>query len=85
MQQDIYLRYHVESAGAERWSEYNIDITTKITLPLLALSIYRLNYYDPQKTPIGIPNETTNQIRVPYRHAAVWKIYHWLYYENARR
>lgn len=63
-----------EKPGAERWSEYKIDITTKKALPSLALAIFRQNYYDEKKTPIGIPNDNADSfIRRLGGHADVYK------------
>jgi hypothetical protein len=77
MRQNIYLLGWVELKAQDIYrSEYNIDITTKITLPSLALSIFRLKYYDPNKTPIGIPNKNADTfIRRGYYggHSDVYK------------
>lgn len=39
------------------WKLYQIDIESKITLSSLALSIFRLKYYDVSNFPIHIPNK----------------------------
>lgn len=61
MKQDIYLLGGIMLKAQDiYWSEYLVDITTRITLPSLALAIFRLNYYNEKDTPIGIPNDNAD-------------------------
>lgn len=50
------------------WNLYKVDIESKMTLSSLALTIFRLQYYDFQSWPIYIPsrNEDTFIRRVYY-------------------
>lgn len=62
MKQDIYLLGGIMWRAQEiYWYEYKIDITKKITLPSLALTIFRKNYYDSEESPIYIPNNNAEQ------------------------
>nr|GME06072.1 DNA polymerase-like [Ipomoea batatas] len=58
MKQDIRLLGGVMQKAQEiYWELYQVDIESKITLPSLALSIFRLKYYDVSNFPIHIPNK----------------------------
>jgi hypothetical protein len=58
MQQDIRLLGGVMQKAQEiYWKFFNIDIDSKITLASLALTIYRMKYYDASNWPIHIPNK----------------------------
>jgi hypothetical protein len=53
MKKDIYLLVGIMQRAQEiYWSSYKIDIVKKITLPSLALDIFRNKYYDVDKCPI---------------------------------
>lgn len=57
MKQDILLLGGVMLKAQESyWKLYKVDIESKITLPSLALSIFRMKYYDSSNYPIHIPN-----------------------------
>lgn len=62
MKQDILLLGGVMKKAQEiYWTEYNVDIVTKLTISSLALTVYRTMYYDDKNWPIHIPsrNEDT--------------------------
>lgn len=49
------------------WKLFRVDIESKITLASLALSIFRLKYYDASNWPIHIPNKNEDSfIRLAY-------------------
>lgn len=77
MKQDILLLGGVMQKAQEiYWKVYKVDIESKITLSSLALTIFRMNYYDPDNWPIHIPslNEDTFIRRAYYGgHADVYK------------
>lgn len=77
MKQDILLLGGVMQKAQEiYWNLYNVDIGTKITLSSLALTIFRMKYYDDQLFPIHIPNQNEDQfIRKGYYggHTDVYK------------
>ena len=77
MRQDIRLLGGVMRKVQEiYWTQYKVDIVTKLTLSSLALTIFRTNYYDPDNWPIHIPsqNEDTFIRRAYYGgHADVYK------------
>ncbi|KAI3702104.1 hypothetical protein L6452_27785 [Arctium lappa] len=79
MKQDILLLGGVmQKAQDIYWNLYNLDIETKITLSALALSIFRLRYYDDKIFPINIPNRNEeNFIRKAYYgdHTDAYKPY----------
>lgn len=53
MKQDIYLLGGIMLQAQNIYlSFYELDITTKITLSSLALTIFRKDYYDEMSTPI---------------------------------
>ena len=57
MKQDIRLLGGVMLKAQEiNWKLFNVDIESKITLSSLALSIFRMKYYDDSNWPIHIPN-----------------------------
>ena len=57
MKQDILLLGGVMQKAQEiNWKQFNVDIESKITLSSLALSIFRMKYYDDSNWPIHIPN-----------------------------
>ena len=57
MKQDIRLLGGVMQKAQEiYWKLFNVDIESKITLSSLALSIFRMKYYDVDNWPIHIPN-----------------------------
>ena len=57
MKQDILLLGGVMQKAQEiYWKLYMVDIESKITLSSLALSIFRMKYYDASNWPIHIPN-----------------------------
>lgn len=57
MKQDILLLGGVMLKAQEiYWTQYQVDIVTKLTLSSLALTIFRTNYYDQINWPIHIPN-----------------------------
>lgn len=68
MKQDILLLGGVMKKAQEiYWKLYTIDIESKITLSSLALSIYRMKYYDVSNWPIHIPTQNEdNFIRRAY-------------------
>jgi hypothetical protein len=58
MKQDILLLGGVMRKVQDiYWNDYKVDIESKITLPSLALTIFRKCYYDPQTFPIHIPSD----------------------------
>ena len=58
MKQDILLLGGVMQKAQEiYWKLYKVDIESKITLSSLALSIFRMKYYDASNWPIHIPNK----------------------------
>lgn len=58
MKQDILLLGGVMQKAQEiYWGLYNVDIESKLTLSSLALSIFRMRYYDVSNFPIYIPNK----------------------------
>jgi len=58
MKQDIRLLGGVMQKAQEiYWKLYKVDIESKITLSSLALTIFRLKYYDVSNFPIHIPNK----------------------------
>ena len=58
MKQDILLLGGVMQKAQEmNWKLFHIDIVSKITLSSLALSIFRLKFYDDENWPIHIPNK----------------------------
>lgn len=60
------------------WKAYKVDIESKITLPSVALTIFRMSYYDPINWPIHIPSQNEDTfIRRGYYggHADVYKPY----------
>lgn len=62
MKQDIYLLGGIMlQAQNIYWSLYELDITTKITLSSLALTIFRKDYYNEMSTPIAIPHRTAEE------------------------
>ena len=62
MKQDIYLLGGIMlQAPNIYWSLYELDITTKITLSSLALTIFRKDYYNEMSTPIAIPHRTAEE------------------------
>lgn len=67
MKQDIYLLGGVMKKTQEiYWNLYKVDIEGKITLSSLALSIFRLRYYDEKIIPIHIPSRNEDNF---IRHA----------------
>lgn len=57
MKQDILLLGGVMQKAQEIYNAvYNVDIESKITVSSLALSIFRMKYYDASNWPIYIPN-----------------------------
>jgi hypothetical protein len=67
MKQDIYLLGGVmQKAQDIYWNLYKVDIESKITLSSLALSIFRLRYYDASSFPIHIPSRNEDNF---IRHA----------------
>ena len=79
MKQDIYLLGGVMLKAQEiYWTQYSVDIVTKLTLSSLALTIFRTNYYDQNNWPIHIPNRNEDTfIRRGYYggHADTYKPY----------
>jgi len=79
MKQDIRLLGGVMLKAQEiYWEVYQVDIESKITLPSLALSIFRSKYYDVSNFPIHIPNKNEDTfIRRAYYggHADTYKPY----------
>jgi DNA polymerase type B, organellar and viral len=58
MKQDILLLGGVMQKAQEiYWKLYKVDIESKVTLSSLALSIFRMKYYDASNWPIHIPNK----------------------------
>lgn len=58
MKQDILLLGGVmQKAQQIYWNLYKVDIESKITISSLALSIFRMKYYDASHFPIHIPNK----------------------------
>jgi hypothetical protein len=58
MKQDILLLGGIMRKAQDiYWNSYKIDIESKITLSSLALTIFRMNYYDSTNWPIHIPNQ----------------------------
>lgn len=58
MKQDVLLLGGVMQKAQEiYWKLYKVDIESKITLSSLALSIFRMKYYDASNWPIHIPNQ----------------------------
>lgn len=58
LKQDILLLGGVMQKAQEiYWKLYKVDIESKITLSSLALSIFRMKYYDASNWPIHIPNK----------------------------
>lgn len=79
MKQDIRLLGGVmQKAQKIYWEVYKVDIEKRITLSSLALSIFRLKYYDVSNFPIHIPNKNEDTfIRRAYYggHADTYKPY----------
>nr|UYK51798.1 hypothetical protein [Paphiopedilum micranthum] len=79
MKQDILLLGGVMQKAQEiYWNLYKVDIESKITLSSLALSIFRMKYYDSNNWPIHIPNKNEDSfIRNAYYggHADTYKPY----------
>lgn len=67
MKQDILLLGGVMQKAQEiYWKLYKVDIESKITLSSLALTIFRMKYYDASNWPIHIPNQNEDSF---IRHA----------------
>lgn len=79
MKQDILLLGGVMQKAQEiYWKLYMLDIESKITLSSLALSIFRMKYYDASNWPIHIPNKNEDSfIRKAYYggHTDTYKPY----------
>ncbi|KAF3951624.1 hypothetical protein CMV_022749 [Castanea mollissima] len=79
MKQDIILLGGVMLKAQEiYWKLFQVDIESKITLASLALSIFRLKYYDASHFPIHIPNKNEDSfIRLAYYggHTDAYKPY----------
>lgn len=79
MKQDILLLGGVMQKAQEiYWNVYKVDLESKITLASLALSIFRIKYYDEKKWPIHILNKNEDSfIRRGYYggHVDVYKPY----------
>lgn len=79
MKQDIYLLGGVMKEVQDIYYKlYSVDITTKITLSSLSLTIFRKQFYNERVTPVSIPNRTADEfIRRGYYggHADVYKPY----------
>lgn len=77
MIQDIYLLGGIMLRAQNIYMDhYNIDITSKITLSALALTIFRMHFYDKDKHPIAVPHRTAEEfIRRAYfgGHTDVYK------------
>ncbi|KAK6923558.1 DNA-directed DNA polymerase, family B, mitochondria/virus [Dillenia turbinata] len=77
MKQDILLLGGIMRKAQEIcWNDYKVDIESKITLPSLALYIFRKNFYDPKTCPIHIPSQSEDTfIRRGYYggHSDVYK------------
>ncbi|KAI5640986.1 hypothetical protein M9H77_00147 [Catharanthus roseus] len=57
LRQDILLLGGIMKKAQEiYWTVYNVDIESKITVSSLALTIFRMKYYDASNWPIYIPN-----------------------------
>lgn len=64
MKQDILLLGGVMLKAQEiYWKLYNVDIESELTHSSLALSIFRMKYYDFQTFPIHIPNKNEDTFR----------------------
>lgn len=62
MKQDILLLGGVmQKAQRLYFSHYNLDIVSKITCSSLALTIFRVKYYDAENNPIDIPNQNADR------------------------
>lgn len=58
MKQDIVLLGGVMQKAQEIfWEYFKVDIESKITLASLALSVFRMKYYDEENWPIHIPSK----------------------------
>lgn len=79
MKQDILLLGGIMLKAQEiYWKQFQVDIESKITLASLALSIFRLKYYDASHFPIHIPNKNEDSfIRLAYYggHTDAYKPY----------
>lgn len=79
MKQDILLLGGIMQKAQEIYDQnFHLDIVTKITLSSVALSIFRLRYYDDQNWPIHIPNRNQDSfIRKAYYggHTDTYKPY----------
>lgn len=79
MKQDILLLGGVmQKAQDIYWKLYKVDIESKITVSSLALSIFRMKYYDASNWPIHIPNKNEDSfIRRAYYggHTDTYKPY----------
>lgn len=79
LKQDIRLLGGVMLKAQEiYWTQYKVDIENYLTLSSLAMSIFRMSYYDPNSWPIHIPsrNEDTFIRRGYYGgHADTYKPY----------
>ena len=79
MKQDILLLGGVMQKAQEiYWKLYKVDIESKITISSLALSIFRMKYYDVSNWPIHIPNKNEDSfIRRAYYggHTDTYKPY----------
>lgn len=79
MKQDIRLLGGIMLKAQDiYWTQYKVDIESIMTLSSLALTIFRMNYYDPNSWPIHIPsnNEDTFIRRGFYGgHADAYKPY----------
>lgn len=75
MKEEIYLLGGIMKKGKDiNWKKYGIDIVSNMTISSLALEIYRKEYYDSKKFPIGLP--TLNEdafIRRAGGHTDVYK------------
>lgn len=62
MKQDIYLLGGVMKEVQDIYYKlYSVDITTKITLSSLSLTIFRKQFYNDRVTPVSIPNRTADE------------------------
>lgn len=79
LEQDILLLGGVMQKAQEiYWNLYMLDIVTQITISSMALTIFRMRYYDDKKHRIYIPNKNADQfIREGYYggHADVYTPY----------
>lgn len=79
MKQDILLLGGVMQKAQEiYWKLYQVDIESKITISSLALTIFRMKYYDVSNWPIHIPNKNEDSfIRRAYYggHTDTYKPY----------